>query len=871
MPSSSSMPESTRQKTPFSIKLIRWLVQKELVEEIEGNLMEFHHFNQEEQVKFPLLRYWREVLNYLRPSTLKKFENSKYNGMFNFNPILTIRSLFKQGSSTVINIGGFALGLVCVLFLYFHLQSELTYDDFHEDGDRIFRVLRQAPNGDVMETIGVTSGPYAPALANDYPNSIQSTCRVQPTEILVTFDDKKFFEENIVMADSNFFSFFSYPLFSGTADEVMNGINEAVLSKETAKRFFGNEDPIGKIIKLDNQEDFIITGIMDELPSANHLGDFSMVININGTGNLEGWWNNGLLTYVKVNSVEEAAYLGGQLDAFMDKYLGDSFEDFGLKVHLILEPMDKVYFNNRTIYDYARHGDMNTIYILSLVGFAILLIACFNYVNLAIAQSFKRAKEIAIRKVLGGYKSRLILQFLGESLTILLFATSIAVALSLLLSPLFNEYFGLNIQFDWTDPNVLLFGAIILGVTLLVAGLYPALLLSSFHPLKVLKGSKGNSGKNVMVRKSLVVAQFLIAIFMIATTLLISRQLNFVQNKELGFNREAIMLLDINNQDIFDNLDAFKGSFEGNPNIEMVSLVGGEPGGFHDVSTIDFPGMDENPRLNFIWADENYFETFGIGIAHGRSFADNVKTEAPTTAVINLAALKALNMEAADILETKVTVPGWELELRIIGISEDFHYSSLKEKLEPMMIVNGLRYRRVAIKMNAANVNEAIASVSDNWERFSPNYPMEYDFLDESIARLYEHEAQQNKVFIAFAAISIFLACMGVFGLATYTARQRQKELGIRKVLGATAQQIIGLLSKEFILLVSISSIIAMPAAWYFMSEWLTSFAYQIDLASNWATFLISGLAVSLVAFLTIGFNTYRAAVSNPTESIRYE
>lgn len=865
------MSKTEGQKTPFSIKLIRWLCQHELVEEIEGNLVEYYHINREDQVRFSQLRYWREVLNYLRPSTLKKFKNSKYNGMFNFNPILTIRSLFKQGSSTVINILGFALGLVCVLFLYFHLQSELTYDNFHADGDRIFRVLRQAPNGDVMETIGVTSGPYAPTLANDYPNSIQSTCRVQPTEILVNFDDKQFFEENIVMADSNFFSFFSYPLSVGTANEVMNDLNEAVLSKETARKFFGDEDPIGKIIKLDNDEDFIVTGIMDELPSANHLGEFSMVININSTGNLQGWWNNGLLTYVKLNSAEEAAYLNGQLEAFMDKYLGDSFEAFGLKVNLTLEPMSEVYFNNRTIYDYARHGDINTIYILSLVGLAILLIACFNYVNLAIAQSFKRAKEIAIRKVLGGFKSRLILQFLGESLTILLFATSIAVALSLLLSPIFNEYFGLNIQFDWTDPNVLLFGAIILGVTLLVAGLYPALLLSSFHPLKVLKGSKGNSGKNVVVRKSLVIAQFLIAIFMIATTLLISRQLDFVQNKELGFNREAIMLLDINNQDIFQNLDAFKGSFEGNPNIESVSMVGGEPGGFHDVSTIQVAGFEENPRVNFIWGDKDYFETFGIGIAHGRSFAENVETDTPSTAIINLAALEALNMEPSEILEKTITVPGWNLELRIIGISEDFHYSSLKEKLEPMMVVNGLRYRRVAIKMNPENVNQAIAAVSDNWERFSPNYPMEYDFLDESIARLYEHEAKQNKVFIAFAAISIFLACMGVFGLATYTARQRQKELGIRKVLGATAQQVIGLLSKEFIILVSVSSIIAIPAAWYFMSEWLTAFAYQINLTSHWPTFLISGLAVSLVAFLTIGFNTYRAAVSNPTESIRYE
>lgn len=855
----------------FSLRLIRWLIRHELQEEIEGNLIEYYQQGQEAHQKGSGLRYWFQVLNYLRPSTLKQIKNSNRYNMFIFNPLFTIRNLFKQGTSSLINVLGFALGLVCVFFLYFHIKSEMSYDNFHADKDKIYRALRVANPEAGNELIGVTSGPFGPALLNDFPNSIESTCRTMPGDALVTIEDQQFMEQQIILADSNFFSFFSYPLLAGTPDQVLKGLNNVVLTKETAQKFFRDEDPLGKVIRIDNQEDFVVSGIIDDLPSKSHL-QFSMVLNINFIrSSLNTWWNNGLFTYAKIDSPEEADYVNSQLSGFMDKYFAESFERNNFRMSLVLEPLGDIYFDKNISFDFVEHGDLNTIYILGAVGIAILLIACFNYVNLSIAQSFKRAKEIAIRKVLGGDKTRLTLQFLGESLTVLLFATGLAVGLAMLVYPLLNGYFGLNVVFDWTDPNLLTFGGALLFITLVVAGLYPALLLSSFHPLKALKGSKSNSGKNVVVRKSLVIAQFLIAIFMISATLLISQQMRYIQNKDLGFNREAVVMVDINNREIRAQLDAFKNSFEDEPDIISATAVGGEPGGFHDVTLIAIPGKVDNQRINIGWADEDYFETFEIEMVSGRSFAQNLESDEGQTAVINQKAMEVLGLTLDDVLETRAVMTSWDLNVRIVGVAKDYHFSSLKNEMEPLIIINGLRPRRLAIKVNANNLTQAMAAIQDNWEQFSPEYPIEYNFLDDSIGQLYEKEAKQNKVFSAFSAISIFLACMGVFGLATYTARQRQKELGIRKVLGASARQIIGLLSKEFVLLIVVASVIAIPVAWFFMARWLSDFAYQISIASNWPLFLFSGIAVLLITFLTIGAKTYSAAVSNPTESIRYE
>ena len=863
------MSEPNLQPPRSSLLLVRWLCRHDLAEEIEGNLIEYYQQTRDRSTRFAAIRYWFQVINYLRPSTLKRFKSSKVKPMFIFNPLFTIRSLFKQGSSTLINILGFSLGLVCVLFLYFHIKSELSYDSFHTDKDKIYRALRIANPEEGTELVGVTSGPFAPALQNDFPNSISSTCRAIPSDALVSFEDKSFIEENILMADSNFFSFFSFPLLSGTADQVLSGVNDVVLHKDLAKKYFGDQDPIGKIIQIDNELEFIVKGIMDDFPAKSHM-DFNMVGNINLL-NLEGWWNNGLITYVKIETPEEADYVNGQLEQFMDKYFGEDFAANDFRLGLMLESLSGMYFHSDISFDRIRHGDLNSIYILGAVGLAILLIACFNYVNLSIAQSFRRAREIAVRKVLGGDKLRITLQLMGESLTILLFSSAIAVGLSMLLHPVFNNYFQLDVSLNWSDPALLMFGGALLFTTLLVAGLYPALLISSFNPVKVLKGGKSSSGKNVLVRKLLVVSQFLIAIFMISATLLISRQMQFVQTKDLGFDREAVMTLDINNSAIRNNIESFKDAFADEPDILSISAVGGEPSGFHDITLIELPGNPENQRINIGWGDEDYFETFGINIIVGRSFSQNLESDLGNTAVINRKAMEMLGFTTESVLEQRVLMTSWDLDLRVIGVTENYHFSTLKEQMEPLIIVHGLRYRKLAIKMNAANLVAAMEAIDDKWEQFSPEYPMQYEFLDESVAQQYENEVKQSKVFTAFSAISIFLACMGVFGLATYTARQKQKELGIRKVLGATARQIIGLLSREVILLIGLASLIAIPVAWYFIDQWLNDFAYQISIMAHWPLFLASGLAVALVAFLTIGLKTYRAAVSNPTESIRYE
>ena len=856
----------------FSLFLIRCLCKEDLVEEVEGNLIQYYH--EKKRSSFKTLKYWFQVFNYLRLSTLKSLKTQNSGHMFTFNPILTFRNLYRHKSTSLISVFGFTLGLVATFFLYFYIYSEVTTDQFHADKDQIYRTLRVSEINGTPYRIGVTSVPYAEALLNDFPDDIKEVTRTVPEEGLVAVGEKRFMENDLLFADENFFDFFSYPLKIGEASSVLASSNAVVLSQKSAKKYFGEKDPIGQLIRVDNEYEFMVSGVMDELPANTHL-NFSMILSMDlleGFDWFGGWWNNSLHTYIKIPTPGQAKQLEGKLDQFMEKYMGQDFEQAGKKVGLELEPIEDIYFNNETRYDFARHGNYSSIVTLAVVTIAILFIACFNYVNLSIAQSFSRAKEVGVRKVLGGSRSRLIFQFLTESLMILSIAIILSVGICELVLGAFNSFFGLEVSLNWLDQNVMMFILIIFLMVLLTSGVYPALLLSSYQSISILRGSKLSSGKNVGMRKALVVTQFAISIFLIVATILIGIQTDFLHSKDLGFDKEAIVLVDLNNSEIRSNRGPFKDRLVSDANILGVSSISGEPGGFHDASAFQITGIEYTKRMRTLFTDTEFFKVMDIEIVAGRGFSKEIASDEQFAVVLNERAVAELGIAPEEVLGRKVTMPGWDIaNVPVIGVARDYHFISLRDEIEPLAILCGGIHRKLLVKINMLNAKDQLVWIDQTFSELAPGFPMSYQFLDDRIGDLYEKETQQVRIFSAFSSLSIFLACLGIFGLAAYAAQQRQKELGIRKVLGATAKQLIGLISKEFITLVMIATLIAIPAGWYFIHQWLGNFAYRIVILDYWYVFLAGGSVTVLIALATVGIKTYRAAVSDPTESIRNE
>lgn len=854
----------------LSLRLIRKLVRKELVEEIEGNLYECYDFLKQENRRFLLFMYWLEVVQYFRPAFLKMFK-LKINFMFFFNPKIAARNLVRHKSSTIISLLGFTIGLTSVLFLYFYIENELTYDAFHQDKDQIYKVYRtsQDANGEWYD-VGLSAPPYAAALQNDFPGTIKSTLRYSIDDWVVTSGERRFYENRTMIADTNFFEFFSYPLIHGDPETVLDEMANVVLSEELAKKYFGNENPVGQNITLNGQSAFVVAGVFGKPQNKTHL-NFDMVLSMElyeGAEWFQGWWRNFVSTYVKINPVE-APYLSSQFDAFMEKYLAEDFKENNVRNGLKIIPLNEIYFHNAR-YDDINTGSKTTLWVLGSVAIAILFIACFNYINLSIAQSYKRAKEVGIRKVLGVDKSRLIGQFMGESLVLVLLSMGMAIILSLALQNTLNNYFGLEVIYRWNDPNLWYFFGSVLVVIMLTSGLYPAMLLSSFNSLQILKNNKPALGRNIFIRKGLIIAQFALSVFLLVVTMLIYVQLQYMNEKDLGYDSTSVLVIDTD-REIRAGYESFRNRLLQNTAIRQVTIGSGVPGGFHDSYGIHFREGEESIRVNTVFADSHYLKTFDIQLVAGRGFDNKFSTEQEQAMMINESALKAIGLPAEEVLGKTVKIPFREWDRKIIGVYQDYHFKTLKDEVAPQAIIMGEDMRRIAIKINDRGMVETLSKIESLYGEIAPSYPMKSWMLQQDLDKQYEQEDQQAKVFSIFSGISIGLACMGIFGLAAFSAQQRQKELSIRKVLGASVQQVILLISREFLLLVSISILLAIPIAWRFMNNWLSEFAYRIQLSDYLLLFLFGGIITALVAFVTIGLKTYKTAAVNPAETIRQE
>ena len=799
---------------------------------------------------------------------------------------IALRNLKKHKGFSFINIAGLALGIACCLLILLLIRDELSFDRFHEHRDQVYRVVNQHPGQFYMGTdfIAVTPAPLAPALMTEFPEVIKATRIDSSNEVIISYQNKRFYEDGFYWTDSHFFDVFSFPLIQGDQSKALNEPYSVIVSERMAHKYFGDEDPIGKIIALNNRYDFVVTGILKDVPRNSHLqfGFLAPLITLSRIREqedfLEGWGNYSYYTYFLLQKGYSPEDLEKKFPAFVEKYLGERFrqrrqrDPSYVASRFFLQPLKRIHLYSHLNFEISPNNDIKQIYLLSALAFITLLIACINYMNLATARSASRAKEVGMRKVVGAERRQLIRQFLGESIFICCIAVLLAALLVELFLPAFNSLVGKSISFHFYRNWEFFIGLICLALVVgIVSGSYPAFFLSTFRPVTVLKSGFKTEAKGSFLRKILVIFQFAASIILVISTAIISGQIEYIRNKKLGFTREQVVVVPVKDRELRQNHKPLKNELLQNPSVLGCTASTWLPNNIRtNVGDTTWDGMEEGTDLQvyLLEADHDFIDVFGIELVEGRNFSREFSTDS----------------EAYIINETARRIFGWEKALGkrfgfrneqvgpgpIIGVVKDFHFLSLHQEIEPLAIhLTDNRMSYLSLKIDTENIPRTIGFLKEKWKIFSPNSPFDYFFLDDDFEKMYRSEIRLGKIFASFTALAIFIACLGLFGLASFTSEQRTKEIGVRKVLGASVSNIVILLSKDFSKWVCIASLIAWPVAYYFMSRWLQSFAYRTSMGI-WIFLLATALAF-LVAMATVSFKSVKAALANPVESLRYE
>ena len=789
--------------------------------------------------------------------------------------LLAVKNFRKQRMFSLINILGLTVGITCCLMIFLFIVSEFSYDNFHKNGDNIYRVMRISRQEGLAKNIPWLSPPYAAALHNDYPDAVQQTMRISPRNDLITYKNNSFNEKKIVSVDSNFFTFFSFPLLKGNPATVLNDPLGMVMTETTAKKYFGNEDPIGKEIEFNKERRFKIVGIAKDVPVNSHL-EFDIVIPNtlwHNTPFFNQWPNNGLYTYVQLNPAVRPGQLEKQFPAFMDKYMGTFYKANGFKMDLAIKPLKGIYLEGESPWDPVKHGNRKMIYIFMSIAVLILVIACINFMNLATARATDRSKEVGLRKVLGAVKKQLASQFIFESLLMATLAAGLALLALKLLMPAYHNFLGYELPSGWNNPW---FYACVAGIILVVgllAGSYPALLMSSFSPIESLKGKLRIGKGGAMFRKVLVVFQFGISVLLIVCVSIVMKQMHYVRTADLGFNKEQSMIVRLDNSPIYDNKELFKNQLLTDKSVVNVSLMSGEPGGFHDSYGFEAeakPG--EKIMINTEFADFQYAGTLGLKIIAGRDFSPQHPTDTTQAVLINRAAAETLGYATPEQAVGKwiKNITADNERRTIVGVLENYHYTSMKQAIGPLVISPKKGDRRLAlVRLHTAQLQPAIERIKKIYAANAPDHPFEYDFLDERFDKLYKTEVRQETLLSIFSIIAIVIACLGLFGLASYTAIKRTREIGVRKVLGSSVSNIILLLTKDLLKPVLFGTLIAIPIGYLVMQQWLQGFVYRANI--QWWLFAMAALIGVSIAVLTVSVQAIKAALANPVKSLRTE
>ncbi len=797
------------------------------------------------------------------------------------------RGLLKNKAFTAINVLGLALGLATCLLIVFYVFDELSYDRFNTKADRIFRVSNDIKFGGVQTAFAVTPAPAAEALKKDFPEVEQAVRFINRGGFQVKKGNQNIQEYSMIYADSTLFDVFTLPMIAGDPRTSLKEPHSVVITERTAMKYFNNTNVVGKVLTFNDTALFKVTGVIKDIPKQSHFNfDFFMSMSTIKDGRDNAWFSNNFSTYILLKPGADYKKLEAKLPGFLRKEAGpqlesilhmtfDKLEQGGSHFWLGLMPLTKIHLYSHLQFEMDANGDIEYVYIFSAIAIFILLIACVNFMNLSTARSSNRAREVGVRKVLGSPRKYLIAQFLTESIIVTLVGAIIAVFTAWAMLPLFNDMSGKQLTvtaqiLGWLLPAMFII-IIVIGC---LAGSYPAFFLSAFQPIDVLKGKLASGFKGGRLRSFLVVFQFAISIFLIIGTIVIYNQLKYIQNKDLGYNRNQVLVVQ-NVWTLGTRAKSFKQEVTQLAGVQSATLTGSLPttGYGNNSSIFKQPAVDAKKAiLSAEWTvDWDYVKTMGMKIIAGRDFSKDMATDS-TGLIINEAAAKLLAF--SDPLNQFLYEPQDNMaktfkQYHVIGVMKDFNFKSLRENVTPLILFLGEDRGALSIRIKSANAPAVLAQVKNTWEKVSPNQQFGYSFMDQDFDAIYRSEQRMGKISVSFTSLAIVIACLGLFGLAAYAAEQRTKEIGVRKVLGANISNIVGMLSKDFITLVLIAICIASPLAWWAMHSWLQDFAYHQNV--QWWVVAVAGFSAILIAFVTISFQSVKAALTNPVKSLRSE
>lgn len=862
------------------IRFFRWFCDPDLVEDLEGDMIElFEERYQTNRAKAKTLLLW-EILLLFRPGIIRNFEgykNLNNYGMFKNYIKSAWRSFMKYKTFSAINIFSLTIGMAACMVIFLFIKDERSFDAFHDQKEKIYRLCEvQSFPGTNTQNVALSMPGMGPTMTNEFPEIENFTRFWNWGEQLVELGDKKITIDNVAGADTSFFEIFDFPLIIGDPSEVIDEPLDAVVSQDVALKLFNTKEAIGKTFVIDGDQ-CVVRGVMENVPENSHL-QFNIILNINsGTDNPDfdtQFGSNFLNTYFVMNEGSNIENMSERYPDYLLRNTGD--EDINDYYKLYLQPLQDVHLASMNIeHDYNNHRKFNGTYIdvFILVGIFILIIASLNFMNLTTARASNRAKEVGVRKTIGAIKGQLFNQFILESIMLATLALFFAFALALISLPFLNSLIDRQLSV-WGLIAEWQVGQVILGVTFalgILAGIYPSFYLSSFKPVIVLKGFKSYEKKSLF-RSSLIVIQFSLALGMIISTLIVLQQLNFMKNSDIGFNKDHILLLDMNEQ-TREKYDEMKQALLNESNILGVTASGQRLGNnFHQwgfKAMYDTGVVQVTPSNVFV--DHDYLDVYDIKLLVGRTFSKEFATDDGLAFIINESFAKELGYEDP-IGQTAghSWYPNDSLGT-IIGVTEDFNFNSLHYKVNTLSMVvhTDWGYSEMSIKINGENIAQSLKDVEGIYNQFVTDYPISYEFLDKHMQELYKSDEQMGAVITIIAALSIFIGCMGLFGLASISIQRRVKEVGIRKVMGASVKELVTLLSKDFTLMIFLSFLIASPITYLFISGWLENFAFRIDV--NLFLFAIGGVIALLIALMTISYHVIKAANANPVQSLKYE
>ncbi len=861
----------------------------ELLEEIEGDLFEFYQRTAVSKgSRMAAVIYWYHVLHFLRPFALKSFKkNSNKRTMLRFNLIIAFRNLNKYRFYSMLNISGLAIGLATCLFISLFVLDELSYDKFHPEYERIYRVASDLRFNDNQFNFPVAPAPMAEAFQKDFPEIEKAGKMRRYGTGLVKRDGIYHKQREIYYATQQMLDIFQFPTRYGSLNEAISQPNTVVLSESSAKRIFGDEDPVGESLELDGWLTVKVAAVYADIPDNSHFHPQMLLSMEHDRQNNLVWLSNNYYTYFKLNEKNDKAGLEAKFESVYEKYFGPQLREMvgttyeemmanGSRIHYYLQPVADIHLKSNLAVEFEANGNIEYVYIFSAIAAFILIIACINFMNLSTARASIRAKEVGMRKVMGSVRSQLIGQFITESILYALLASIIATLIVILLLPSFNQFTEKNVNYLlWNSSTVwvyLVLAVVVIGV---MAGLYPAFYLSKFQPTQVLKGSYQSGQKASWFRNILVVFQFATSLVLIIGSLTVYRQLQYTQTKDIGFDKEQVVILN-NVSNLGARGQVLKRELLKTSGIRSASLSNFYP---MSDSRSDSPFVPkENNSIDQAvscqaWAvDFDYVETFNMKVVQGRNF-DIAMPSDSTGILINETAVKRFGFD--DPVGRKLQIAGdfafeGRNEWTIVGVLKDFHFESLRNEVMPVLLyVSKYSADNMSLRVQSGDIRQALTEIEEIWKSVAGSIPFEYHFLDQSFDAKYRAETRLGAVFTIFAGLAVFVGCLGLFGLSAYTAERRKKELGIRKVLGASVPGLVKLLFSEFSMLLLVSIIVAVPLAWLAMEEWLNDFAYRIPLGAG--TFIIASLMVAFIGLLTVSLQSFKAAKSNPIDNLKYE